>query len=479
MKNIITALLLLMPMVVGAQLKGSYFLENSVNRHRMNPAFAPRANYLQLPGMGNLNAGVVSNLDVPTFLYPVDGNLGTFLHPSVSVKQFERSLANRPYADAETSANILNFGFFTKNKAFWTFDISMNAGLDVDIPADAFLFLKKGAGTHGESYNVANINAYATGSVSAALGYSRDIFDGLRVGAKVRVIAPVGYAAINMENMRISTSKEKWTIQTEGYAHVVAQGVDVNFSEGDLFPEVEFDMDRFLNSKIKAGMGGSIDIGAEYKLDIGSHFDGLLLSASITDLGCIFYNKEILRSFSTKGEIEWVGFQDVSVDNQDIEDAINDLKDSASGLLNFKEADGPSSFVRSTMPRIYAGAELPFLRNSMSVGLLYSGRFSHSYSRHELTASYNLTPAKWFALGLNYSFLNTARTMGAILELTPKAGINLCIGCDYIPLSFAPAPVLGEVFNLPESLSLLPMSMRLNLHFGLSLAIGGDRYKIR
>ena len=66
----IAVLLLLMPILAGAQaLKGSYFMDNSINRHRMNPAFTPRANYLQLPVISNLAIGVGTNLDVPSFLY--------------------------------------------------------------------------------------------------------------------------------------------------------------------------------------------------------------------------------------------------------------------------------------------------------------------------------------------------------------------------------------------------------------------------
>ena len=477
--HIIAAFLLLMPLMAGAQvLKGSYFLDNSVNRHRMNPAFAPRANYLQLPGLGNTSVGALSNLEIPTFLYPVDGQLATFLHPSVSVKDFERSLARHPHFDAEVSTNLINFGFFTKRKSFWTFDLSVNAGLDVDIPRDAFVFLKKGAGTQGESFNIANINAYATGSVSAALGYSRDIFEGLRVGAKVRVIAPVAYAALNLENMRVSTAKDKWTIQTEGYMYAAMQGLEMNIPQDESALEVNFDMDRFLQNKAIAGMGGSLDLGAEYVLNVGSAVDGLTVSASITDLGLISYKTDAVQGFSTSGEIEWVGFQDLSIDNHDFEALIEDFVNSAKEQLNVKEENNISSFTRSTMPRVYAGVEMPFLRRKMSVGLLYSGRFSHSYYRQELTASYNLKPAKWFALGLNYSFLNTGRTMGAILELTPKAGFNLCLGCDYIPMAYASAPILSDKFGIPESMSLLPLSMRLNLHFGLSIAVGGDRYKI-
>ena len=118
----------------------------------------------------------------------------------------------------------------------------------------------------------------------------------------------------------------------------------------------------------------------------------------------------------------------------------------------------------------------------MSVGLLYSARFSHSYARHELTASYNLTPCKWFALGLNYSFLNTFRSMGAVLEFTPKVGPCLFIGMDYIPMEWANAPimegVLGEYPGFMRMLGIntsswaLPTSSRFNLNFGIAFNLG-------
>jgi hypothetical protein len=132
------------------------------------------------------------------------------------------------------------------------------------------------------------------------------------------------------------------------------------------------------------------------------------------------------------------------------------------------------------MPRIYAGVELPFLKRTMSVGLLYSARFSHSYARHELTASYNITPCRWFALGLNYSFLNTTRSMGAVLELTPKAGPCLFVGMDYFPMEWAHAPVLESMLGeAPQMLGkfgfktwAVPTSTRINLNFGLSFNLG-------
>ena len=476
---IIMVALLLMPFMAGAQaLKGSYFIDNSLNRNKMNPAFTPRSNYFQLPAMGNLSVGAVTNLDIPTFLYPMNGELVTFLNNQVSVDRFERALPNRPHLDADMSTNLINFGFFTKQGSFWTFDLGVRAGMDVDLPADLFLFLKKGAGTSGESYNIANVNAYATASVQAALGYSRDIIDGLRVGAKVRFIAPVAYAALNLENVRLTTSQDKWTVDTEGYMHTAMQGLDVNIPEDTMMPEIGFDLNKMLQNKVLAGFGYSLDLGAEYILDLpGSLFDGISVSAAVTDLGLIHYKKDAVSSFSTRGHLEWVGFQDVTMDDvNDFSDALDDFTNNAEDLVNLTQEQS-SNLIRSAMPNVYMGVEVPFLWRRMSAGLLYSGRFSHSYYRNELTASLNITPLKWIALGLNYSFLNTANTMGAILELTPKAGMNLYLGCDYLPMAFTSAPIISE--EIPTFLKDMgftgmpvPLSLRMNLHFGLSFALG-------
>ena len=480
-RRILTLMLaaLLVPFMAGAQaLKSSYFIDNSLNRNKMNPAFAPRTNYFQIPAVGNLSAGVVSNLDIPTFLYPMDGELVTFLHNGVSAERFERALANHPYVDAEASVNLVNFGFYTKRQSFWTIDLGIRAGVDTDLPADLFLFLKKGNGTSGQSYNIANVNAYATAAVQASVGYSRNIMDGLRVGAKARVIAPVAYAAVNLENVRLTTGKDKWTIETEGYAHAALQGLDIDFPEDDMVPEVGFDLNRMLQNKALAGFGYSFDLGAEYALELpGKLFDRIFLSAAVTDLGLVHYSKDAVHSYSTRGSMDWMGFQDVEMgDLADFSESIDDFVAKAEGLLNLTE-EAPSALVRSTMPGIYLGAELPFLRDRMSAGLLYSGRFSHSYYRNELTASLNITPVKWFALGLSYSFLNTAETVGGVIEFTPKKGTNFYLGFDYLPVTYTSAPmIMDEIPQFLENLGFtgfpLPLSMRLNVQFGLSVALG-------
>lgn len=476
----IAVLLLLMPILAGAQaLKGSYFMDNSINRHRMNPAFTPRANYLQLPVISNLAIGVGTNLDVPSFLYPKDGQLLTFLHKDVSVEEFQKNFPKHPHLDMDFNTNILSFGFFTKRKSYWNFDLDMRVMADVDLPSDLFLFLKKGTGTTGESFNVGNINMYATGAVQAALGYSRDIVKGLRVGAKARVIAPLAYAGLNLEKVTLTTGKDKWNISTEGHAYAAMQGLDVQLAEPNTMPSFGFDMNRMLANKVLAGLGYSFDLGVEYRFDMKGIFNGFRVSAAVTDLGMIHYNKNAVSAFKSVGSVDWIGFQNVSLDNQDFEAALNDFVDNAKGLLNLEEEVQGKAFTRSTMPRFYAGLEVPFMWNRMSVGLLYSARKSHSYLRQELTASFNLKLFKWLALGANYSFLNTKGTIGWMLELTPKAGPSFYIGGDYLPLAFAEAPILEGMLGDPAIMRtlgyqtwMLPMSLRLNLNFGIAFHLG-------
>ena len=459
----------LLPFVAGAQaLRGSYFMDNSVNRNKMNPAFAPRTNYFQIPGIGNMSAGAVSNMGMRTFLYPSDGEVLTFLHKDVSVDQFDKALAKYPHVDVDASANVLNFGFYNKNRAFWTFDLSVRTGVDADVPRDLFMFVKKGTGTSGETFSISNANVYASASVQAALGWSRNISDGVRIGVKARFIAPVAYAAVNLKNVSLTTSQEKWTMETEGHMYGAMHGLEITLPEGETVPEFRFDLDRMLANKVLAGYGGSVDLGVEWQIVKKGFFKGLQLSASVTDLGLVAYKKEALSAYSTAGKVEWEGFQDVSMDNADFQAAFDDFMDEAKGeLMNFKKEDVSKGLLRSSMPSVYAGLEIPILWNRVSFGLLYSGRFSHSYYRQEVTAACNLMPFKWLALGANYSVCNTGGTFGWLVELTPKAGLNLCLGCDYFPLEWTPAPILES-----DVLTHLPTSLAVNLHFGLSIALG-------
>ncbi len=455
----IAAMLLLAPIMVGAQaLKGSYFLDNSLNRNKLNPAFAPSTGYFQIPVIGNSGAGVMSNMELSTFLYPVNGQLYTFLNKNVTVDQLESALARNPYMDINADVNIINFGW-KRGDGFWTVDMGVKVNAGLDIPKDLFLFMKKGTGTSG-SYNIGQLSAKASASLQAAVGYSRDLSDlvkGLRVGAKARVLLPVAYTGLDLHNLNLVTSPERWTVTTDATLNTAVKNMEVLDSDGGFAPAMN-------GLPGISGFGLSFDLGAEYKLEFDGFINGVSVSAAVTDLG--FLNYKSAEMYASNGTMDWTGLA-ISLEEGAMNQVFEDLKEEFSKLYEFRKA-GSSSLSSSTFPSIYAGVEAPFLNNMMSVGFLYSARKSFNYMRNELTLSYNLNPVDWFAFGINYSFLNVAKTMGCILEFTPKAGPCFYVGVDYFPMEWT---------NAPDNLGIgkLPMSMRFNAQVGLAIALGGNK----
>lgn len=485
-KNIILTLaLLLMPLMMGAQaLHGSYFIDSSVDRNKLNPAFVPRSNYFQLPAIGNLGVGVYTNwLGAETFLYPLDnGKVATFLHPEVSVDDFNQKFPERPFLDADVELNILSFGFFTKRKSFITVDLGVKADIDTDLPGDLFRFIKRGTGMGVGSYNIANTNLYGNAQVHASLGYSKDmsfLLKGLRIGARARFIAPVAHGGLNLENARLTYEADNLRLNTEGYLNLALSCFELEIPE--VTPETEsfdikyeYDFTKLL-SKPTVGWGYSFDFGFEYVLSAGTFLDGLSISAAVVDLGKINYDKQTVTSYSTSGEYVWTGFNDVALDTDfeaGMDEIMNDLRN---GLLRLEKTDA-GLMAMSTLPRFYAGLEIPLFKRKMSAGILYSMKKSYSYTRQDLTASLNITPTKGFALGVNYSFLNTDKCIGVVLELTPRVGPALRIGTDYVFFQYIETPYLNR--KLGTYIPMLPSGRSsLNLNIGLAFNLGSRHMK--
>ena len=108
-----------------------------------------------------------------------------------------------------------------------------------------------------------------------------------------------------------------------------------------------------------------------------------------------------------------------------------------------------------------------FFRDNMCVGLLYNAKFGYTSTRNELTLALNARPKDWINFGVNYSMLNTWKSLGWILEFIPKSGVGFFIGSDYFMLQRAKLPV-GE-----SSLAILPVNQaNFNLRFGFHIAMG-------
>ena len=454
--------LMLLPMTMGAQaLNGSYFLDNSLQRTRLNPAFAPRANYFNLPVISNLGIGLYGDFGPSTFLYPMNGELYTFLNKNVSVEQFSKNLAARPGMNLDIDTDILSFGFYTSKKAFWSVDLGVKVDAEFGIPRDLLMFFKQGTPNPEQVYSLAGFNFHQTAAAYASIGHSRDLSDlvkGLRVGAKARFYLPIEHIGMTLGDSQLVLTQDQWTVNTDATGVIADSFIkfhpEVLWSESkeQLFG-VDFSGNMFPN------YGLSFDLGAEYRLSVGSVVDGLTFSLSVTDLGR--YNFTGVQRLASKGNAVYEGLKDIDPTGElNVSESISAITDEFMALANFEELERDGTHKISTRTNFFAGVEYPFLKDKMSVGMLYSSRKGYSKSFNDLTVSYNLNPAKWFNLGLNYSFLNTYKTVGWIMELSPKAGFDIFLGSDYTFYEVMP------VYYIPVDKFLV------NFRFGVSLMLG-------
>lgn len=462
--HIILLCLLMMPLTLGAQtLRGSYFLDNSLARTKLNPAFSPRANYFSIPVISNTGVGVYANVGVSNFLYPMDGQLYTFLNQKVSADQFLNALPKYPSLDLSFDTDLISFGFYTSPEAFWSFETGITVDGTVGIPRDFLEFTKRGMSV-GESttYSLDGFNVFANASAYAAIGHSRDLSDvvkGLRIGAKLKVYVPLTYIGLDLGNSTMTLSGDKWVVNTDATGTIASSFLRMTPpAQAGEAPGFDFN-----TSKIgPAGFGIGVDLGAEYRLSIGSVVDGLTISASVLDLGGYFFGKDKVQKLASKGSAAFEGFNDITFDeNTKFDELLEGVKDEFLALADFEEVAG-GSFSLGTRTTVNLGIEYPFLKDKMSVGLLYTlkSKYNSRDLFNELTLSYNLNPCKWFNLGINWSFLNSYQTLGWIIEFTPKAGVDFFIGSDY------------TFFEVMPKIPLPINKVWTNARFGLSFMIG-------
>ena len=269
-------MLLMLPMTMGAQaLKGSYFLDNSITRTKLNPAFAPRANYFSLPVISNFGIGLYGNIGPADFLYPIDGTLYTYLNQKVSSEEFAKNLAKRPGMDFEVDTDILGFGFYTSKDAFWSFDLGLKLDGTFGVPRDLFIFMKQGMPDPEQVYSLSGFDIYQTSSVYASLGHSRDLsrwVKGLRVGAKFKFYVPVNHIGMTLGDSQLSMTQDKWTVKTNASAVLATSFLKMHPEAMTGESETELLDMNFANIG-PAGYGFAFDLGAEYRLNVGSVVD--------------------------------------------------------------------------------------------------------------------------------------------------------------------------------------------------------------
>ena len=117
------------------------------------------------------------------------------------------------------------------------------------------------------------------------------------------------------------------------------------------------------------------------------------------------------------------GFQDISADF-DFASALEKVTSNFRELVTL-ESDGTPDLRYIMSPEIFAGAEVPFLNEMLSVGLLYN----RSMDKNHMTVAFNATPLEWLNLNAHYTFGPVGR-MGFYAEYIPKKYVGFFFGFE-------------------------------------------------
>ncbi len=438
-RHILAAALLVLPVLVQAQDFNTGYFSKSYNLgDRINPAFAPRHSYIGFPALAGINVNLNSSLGISNILYPLEsGRLGLFLHPEVPADVAMKSLKRNNKLDFSLDYDLLSAGWYTGKDTFWTLSVGLRVEECTNIPKDLFAFFKQGMTSDVSEYNIAGLSIRDNVYGRVSLGFSSELdrlVKGLRIGARASFLAGINSSHLHIDNARITMGTTRWEVNTKASGVLMGKGIGLTTDGNGVVNGFDIDPLGMLGLN---GMGASLDIGVDYTLSEGTFFDGLRISLSALDLGFIDYDANV-RRLKSAGNAVYSGFADIDLSNADFSGQLNAFKDDLLAMAQFTEDDAQASSMTFLGPKLKAGVQMPFLKGLMSLGVLYTHRFGKTYSMDELTVAYNIAPAKCFDFTVSYSMLNTFSSIGFLLNFSPRRGLNLFIGGDYIPLRYTP-----------------------------------------
>lgn len=442
-KYLATAILLCLTIAVSAQqnnTRTAYFLDGYTYGYRLNPAFAPKHNFVSIPVLGNVSLGAESNLALSDFLYPSsNGKLALFIDDSVSAQDFLGGLKDENKLNSNLNLTLLAVGFKTGN-LYHTVDLSVKAGQNALLPKSLFSFVKIGTENGDQSWNIGNtgigLNAYG----ELAYGLSTSIGESLRVGGRLKVILGLARAQMMIDQLDIAMSQEKWTASTNGtieYSGPVrfaVEGNNINLSSVEFGP---FDG--------MSGFGLGVDLGASYDF-----LDMFTASVSLLDLGFTSWKNTTFAKGGSSYEFD--GFGTIS-SGDELKDQLNGMTDELMDIIQFNKT-GEGSASKGLSATLHAGLEarMPFY-DRLSFGALATHRFNGAYSWTEGRLAANVNPIDCIGIAASYGISNFGSSLGGIVNFV-FPGFNFFVGVDsFIPLMNV-TPQFIPIDNLNTSLAL-------------------------
>ncbi len=448
-KQLIFLAALLWATTLAAQNPSAYFMEGTTQRSQLNPAFAPLRGYINLPGLGGINAQVNGNLALDHMLYPYNGQLVTLLDNSVSAAEALDGLHAINQLGADFRINLIGFGAFTRNHLdFWSFDLNLRTQAEVNLPYSLFEFIKL-----GRQGKIRDIGIAADSYLEAGFNYSFSLLqERLYLGFRVKMLFGAARAQLYYDRFDVTLNEVGWQVDAAGKLDITAANVNI-----DALPNADGQIvykpgDLNYKPKAPAGYGFAVDLGASYDI-----LPNLQASLAVNDLGFIGWSK----GHNTTGQsAKQLTFTGIVVDQNGTTTEPNFDLD----LLEFTQT-AAQSHTKMLHANIHAGLEYEVWRHKIGLGLLYTAQFRQYKTYHNLTGSVNFHPIRWFTLTGSYSVINNRScAVGLAMNLCPN-WINFYVATDMLTSKHTP--------------QWIPISQhKMHVTFGMGIPIGRRSHRI-
>ena len=421
-----------------------YFLDGYTYKYKLNPAFGADRGYFAIPVVGFTSIALETPLQLSGLLYPTgnNGNLVTFLDPSVSVEDVMKGVKKMNPINVNADLSLISFGFNSK-KSFHTLDLSVKADARLNVPGTLFSWAKECNG----ALDMSKLGLNADARLELSYGYSREILENARFGVRVKLLAGLAKAQYQMDKLQLSVAQDKWIVESVGGGYYA---LPISGSESPEDPNGI--IDNLLSAR---NFGAAVDLG--FSMDILKY---MTVSASITDLGVIAWNNVSMLA-TPEGSWTYDGFKGIGNEEMDWNEQLGTLGDE---LLNLVYPSVTSEGVKkldmlSMTAHLGLEVRMPFWQR-LSVGALGSARFDGPYSWYEGRASVNCALFRWLSFSGSYAYSTYGESYGTAINFHP-GGLNLFVGIDSFKpiLNMTPQYVPIDSFNT-------------NLALGLNLAFG-------
>lgn len=440
------ALFMLVPVTGLAQfVRTSYFMDGAQYRLQLNPALAPERGYVNLPGIGQVNASYYSNtlgLDdaIDVIKNAEDADYFTSNKFYDKLKDMNRMTLN-------AGTDLIGVGFW-HGKEFMSVNVSVKADGNLRAPLEMFTFMRDMKGVNANDYSNYNrsikdgelsLNTYA----EVGFSYTRIINEHVTLGGRVKGLLGLGNMNLKLHQVDVQTNLVgldphlDWTTadpltlaRAEGTASVdvVAElessmhGLNYIVNNKGYIDDIEFKAGKMGVS----GFGAGLDFGIEYNVT-----KDISLSAAINDLGFIKWSKgNTIIAHAKTDDLDYDS--DNPGDMERFADVIATGK-----LLNWDmlrlniDQQGAKARTTNLTSTLALGAEYRLVNDKLHLGMLYTNRFVKSNNQSELTLAVNYSPRSLLDFAVSYSpIMCGGQSFGLAMKLGP-----LFVGTDYMYLS--------------------------------------------